>query len=62
MKKYCHEAKFGRLDFYSHAHCVYISVLGCFSLCLRVRAYIIKDDYNPLQYSCLENPMDGGAW
>jgi len=22
------------------------------------------DDYNgtPLQYSCLENPMDGGAW
>ena len=22
-----------------------------------------KDKYcNPLQYSCLENPMDGGAW
>ena len=19
-------------------------------------------DGNPLQYSCLENPMDGGAW
>ena len=22
----------------------------------------VKDNGNPLQYSCLENPMDGGAW
>ena len=21
-----------------------------------------KEDGNPLQHSCLENPMDGGAW
>ena len=21
-----------------------------------------KEKRNPLQYSCLENPMDGGAW
>ena len=21
-----------------------------------------KEKGNPLQYSCLENPMDGGAW
>ena len=21
-----------------------------------------KGDGTPLQYSCLENPMDGGAW
>ena len=21
-----------------------------------------EDNGNPLQYSCLENPMDGGAW
>ena len=21
-----------------------------------------KDNGNPLQYSCLENPMEGGAW
>ena len=21
-----------------------------------------KENGNPLQYSCLENPMDGGAW
>ena len=22
----------------------------------------LKGDGNPLQYPCLENPMDGGAW
>ena len=22
----------------------------------------VKGNGNPLQYSCLENPMDGGAW
>ena len=27
--------------------------LGCYSR---------EDNGNPLQYSCLENPMDGGAW
>ena len=21
-----------------------------------------RSNYTPLQYSCLENPMDGGAW
>ena len=27
-------------------------------------SYILRGDGNgtPLQYSCLENPMDGGAW
>ena len=24
--------------------------------------YIGEGDDTPLQYSCLENPMDGGAW
>ena len=24
--------------------------------------YIGEGDGTPLQYSCLENPMDGGAW
>ena len=24
--------------------------------------HLEKDMANPLQYSCLENPMDGGAW
>ena len=23
---------------------------------------IVEENGNPLQYSCLENPMDGGAW
>ena len=24
--------------------------------------YVGEGNGNPLQYSCLENPMDGGAW
>ena len=24
--------------------------------------YLIEGNGTPLQYSCLENPMDGGAW
>ena len=27
-----------------------------------VRAASGEGNGNPLQYSCLENPMDGGAW
>ena len=27
-----------------------------------ILASIYKVNGNPLQYSCLENPMDGGAW
>ena len=26
------------------------------------QAFIGEGDGTPLQYSCLENPMDGGAW
>ena len=26
------------------------------------RLYIVEGNGTPLQYSCLENPMDGGAW
>ena len=29
---------------------------------LSMRAYIGEGNGNPLQYSCLENPKDGGAW
>ena len=28
----------------------------------RVNAEFGEGAGNPLQYSCLENPMDGGAW
>ena len=27
-----------------------------------VKAVYGEGNGNPLQYSCLENPMDGGAW
>ena len=30
--------------------------------CQAYTAYIRKDNGTPLQYSCLENPVDGGAW
>ena len=33
-----------------------IAVLICISLTVG------EGNGNPLQYSCLENPMDGGAW
>ena len=29
---------------------------------LRVAMIIGEGNGTPLQYSCLENPMDGGAW
>ena len=29
---------------------------------LAAAAYICEGNRTPLQYSCLENPMDGGAW
>ena len=28
----------------------------------KVILILIEGNGNPLQYSCLENPMDGGAW
>ena len=38
-------------------------VYGVGSYCLMVHSFIIGEgNGNPLQYSCLENPMDGGSW
>ena len=45
--------------------CVYVCVCVCVCVCVYVYIYIyIYGEGNgiPLQYSCLENPMDGGAW
>ena len=43
--------------------CVYISVYMCVCVCVRVYSKPGGGHSNPLQYSCLENPMDkGGAW
>ena len=36
--------------------------VGHLGLIPRLRISPGKGNDNPLQYSCLENPMDGGAW
>ena len=28
----------------------------------RLSGFVVEGNGTPLQYSCLENPMDGGAW
>ena len=28
----------------------------------KLKYYLLEGNGTPLQYSCLENPMDGGAW
>ena len=50
---------------YIHIYvCVYIYIYIYFSIPeLNISApQIGEGNGNPLQYSCLENPMDGGAW
>ena len=52
--------------------CVYIYIYSTYKICICLYIHIIYSTYNiiyiregngnPLQYSCLENPMDGGAW
>ena len=34
----------------------------CVCVCEREREREREGNGTPLQYSCLENPMDGGAW
>ena len=31
-------------------------------ICVCIHIYIGEGNGTPLQYSCLQNPMDGGAW
>ena len=40
-------------------HCIQKSVLLHSNICIRLPG---EGNGTPLQYSCLENPMDGGAW
>ena len=53
------------LDIHTHTHIyiygyIYIHIYGYI---YRVRViYIGEGNGTPLQYSCLENPTDGGAW
>ena len=34
----------------------------CVCVCVCVCVYMEEGNGTPLQYSCLENPMDGGPW
>ena len=34
---------------------------GC-PICWQILVIVGEGNGNPLQYSCLENPMEGGAW
>ena len=36
--------------------------LLCLDFFFPPKLHIREGDGTPLQYSCLENPMDGGAW
>jgi len=36
--------------------------LSLLVLCRRLMFSLGEGNGNPFQYSCLENPMDGGAW
>ena len=41
----------------------YIKAVYCYPVYLTYIQSIFREgNGNPLQYSCLENPMDGGAW
>ena len=40
--------------------CVFVCVSMCICGCMRI--CVGEGNGTPLQYSCLENPMDGGAW
>ena len=39
-----------------------VGAQSCPTLCDPVDCGLGEGNGNPLQYSCLENPMDGGAW
>ena len=39
-----------------------LMVLVIFWFCILLESFLGEGNGTPLQYSCLENPMDGGAW
>ena len=51
------------LVFSYYSHTSYTSLfMDIFKISLGWRHKIVKGNGNPFQYSCLENPMDTGAW
>ena len=52
-------------NYFFHLHCIYNFLHSIYiALCIISHLEIIYREGNgtPLQYSCLEDPMDGGAW
>ena len=48
---------------YTHTHIyVYTHTHTHTHICVYIYIYFREGNGTPLQYSCLENPMDGGAW
>ena len=47
---------------YNKCVCVCVCARACIYLFIKSRESDGKGNGTPLQYSCLENPMDGGAW
>ena len=46
----------------NHKFVVYICDYFCFADKFIYTIFLREGNGNPLQYSCLENPMDRGAW
>ena len=59
---FCHLLCFPLNIMFSRYICININALYHFSLVFSILAGIAQGNGTPLQYSCLENPMDGGAW
>ena len=47
---------------YISYHCLIREISSPASDCSQVASFAGEGNGTPLQYSCLENPMDGGAW
>ena len=41
---------------------IYVNVIIYMVVLISAVCYLREGNGTPLQYSCLENPMDGGAW
>ena len=50
--------------FRSSAHSLFVFLILSYMSCLHTLALLAvgEGNGNPLQYSCLENPMGGGVW
>ena len=53
---------FAYLHFIYICACVRVCMLTCFSHVQLFVTLWTEGNGTPLQYSCLEDPMDGGAW